>query len=45
MASRMVGSLLANSAETGVYIEIVTDPYAASALATRMHEEFRKLYR
>ncbi len=35
----------ANSAETGVYIEIVTDPYAASALATRMHEEFRKLYR
>jgi indolepyruvate decarboxylase len=32
-------------AETGVYIEIVTDAYAASALATRMHEEFRKLYR
>ncbi len=35
----------AGRAETGVYIEIVTDAYAASALATRMHEEFRKLYR
>jgi indolepyruvate decarboxylase len=35
----------AGRAETGVYIEIVTDRYAASALATRMHEEFRKLYR
>jgi indolepyruvate decarboxylase len=32
-------------ADVGVYIEIVTDPYAASALAARMHEEFRKLYR
>ncbi len=35
----------AGRAETGVYIEIVTDAYAASALATKMHAEFRKLYR
>ncbi|MCI4679878.1 alpha-keto acid decarboxylase family protein [Rhodoblastus acidophilus] len=34
----------ASHAETGVYIEIVTDAYAASDLATKMHQTFRKLY-
>jgi indolepyruvate decarboxylase len=31
-------------ATTGAYIEIVTDPYAASPLATKLHESFRALY-
>lgn len=35
----------AGQAETGAYIEIVTDAYAASALAVKMHEAFRALYK
>jgi len=32
-------------ATTGAYIEIVTDPYAASPLATKLHESLRTLYK
>ncbi len=32
-------------ATTGVYIELVTDPYAASPLAAKLHESFRVLYK
>jgi indolepyruvate decarboxylase len=35
----------ANEAASGVYIEIVTDAYAASALAVKMHEAFKTLYK
>jgi indolepyruvate decarboxylase len=35
----------AEQAEVGAYIEIVTDAYAASALATRLHDAFRSLYK
>jgi indolepyruvate decarboxylase len=35
----------ASEAATGVYIEIVTDPYAASPLATKLHESLRTLYK
>jgi indolepyruvate decarboxylase len=38
---------LAKAAEatTGVYIELVTDAYAASPLATKLHESLRHLYK
>ncbi len=36
---------VAERATTGVYIEIVTDPYVASPLATKLHESFRALYK
>jgi indolepyruvate decarboxylase len=32
-------------ATTGVYIELVTDPYAASPLAAKLHESLRTLYK
>ena len=35
----------AAQATGGVYIEIVTDPYAASPLATKLHESLRTLYK
>ena len=35
----------AGEAASGVYIEIVTDAYAASALAVKMHEAFKTLYK
>lgn len=35
----------ANSATTGVYIEVVTDTYAASPLALKLHEVLTSLYR
>lgn len=34
----------AADAATGAYIEVVTDAYAASPLALKLHESFRKLY-
>jgi indolepyruvate decarboxylase len=30
---------------TGAYVEVVTDPYAASPLALKLHESFRRLYK
>jgi indolepyruvate decarboxylase len=30
---------------TGAYIEVVTDAYAASPLALKLHESFRALYK
>jgi indolepyruvate decarboxylase len=35
----------ASTCTTGVYIEVVTDPYAASPLALKLHESFRRLYK
>ena len=35
----------ANRATGGVYIELMTDPYAASPLAQKLHESFRALYK
>jgi indolepyruvate decarboxylase len=35
----------AEQAQAGAYIEIVTDAYVASALATRLHDAFRSLYK
>lgn len=35
----------ARKAESGVYIEVVTDPYAASPLAQKLHENVESLYR
>ncbi|ACB95422.1 alpha-keto acid decarboxylase family protein [Beijerinckia indica] len=35
----------AKHAETGVYIEIVTDTYAASPLAMKLHENLKSLYK
>jgi indolepyruvate decarboxylase len=35
----------AAAATTGVYIELVTDPYAASPLAQKLHESLRTLYK
>jgi len=32
-------------ANTGVYIEVVTDPYAASPLAMKLHESIQTLYK
>ena len=32
-------------ATTGVYIEVVTDPYAASSLATKLHDSVKTLYK
>jgi indolepyruvate decarboxylase len=34
----------ANNASTGVYIEVVTDPNAASPLALKLHESMKTLY-
>jgi indolepyruvate decarboxylase len=34
----------AESAETGVYIEVVTDRYAASPLSQKMHDSRETLY-
>jgi hypothetical protein len=30
---------------TGAYVEVVTDAYAASPLALKLHESFRQLYK
>ena len=35
----------AERADTGVYIEVVTDAYAASPLAMKLHDSLRALYR
>jgi indolepyruvate decarboxylase len=35
----------ASRATTGVYIELVTDPYAASPLAQKLHDSLRTLYK
>ena len=35
----------ASNAPNGAYVEVVTDPYAASPLALKLHESFRKLYK
>jgi indolepyruvate decarboxylase len=35
----------AGTARTGAYIEIVTDPYAASPLALKLHESMKTLYK
>lgn len=35
----------ASGCATGAYVEVVTDPYAASPLALKLHESFRKLYK
>ncbi len=35
----------ASSCPTGAYIEVVTDPYAASPLALKLHDSFRRLYK
>jgi indolepyruvate decarboxylase len=35
----------AAKAETGVYIEVVTDPYAASPLSLKLHDAMQALYR
>jgi indolepyruvate decarboxylase len=35
----------AAKAETGVYIEVVTDAYAASPLALKLHDAMRTLYK
>jgi indolepyruvate decarboxylase len=34
----------AETATSGVYIEVVTDPYAASPLAVKLHESMKTLY-
>jgi indolepyruvate decarboxylase len=34
----------ASDPSRGAYIEVITDPYAASPLALKLHESFRKLY-
>jgi indolepyruvate decarboxylase len=35
----------AAQADTGAYVEVVTDAYAASPLAVKLHESFRSLYK
>jgi indolepyruvate decarboxylase len=35
----------ARQAETGVYVEVVTDTYAASPLAQKLHESVKSLYK
>lgn len=35
----------ASQTTTGAYVEVVTDPYAASPLALKLHDSFRKLYK
>jgi len=35
----------AADAHTGVYIEVVTDAYAASELALKLHDSMKTLYR
>jgi indolepyruvate decarboxylase len=35
----------ASNCPTGAYIEVVTDPYAASPLALKLHDSFRRLYK
>jgi indolepyruvate decarboxylase len=35
----------ASLCESGAYIEVVTDPYAASPLALKLHDSFRRLYK
>ena len=35
----------AAASTTGAYVEVVTDPYAASPLALKLHESFRRLYK
>jgi indolepyruvate decarboxylase len=35
----------AGNAGTGAYVEVVTDAYAASPLALKLHESFRRLYK
>jgi indolepyruvate decarboxylase len=35
----------ADRAGTGVYIEVVTDPYAASPLAMKLHDSLASLYK
>jgi indolepyruvate decarboxylase len=35
----------AQQADTGVYIEVVTDRYAASPLARKLHESIKRLYK
>ena len=35
----------ASAATNGAYIEVVTDPYAASPLALKLHDSFRRLYK
>jgi indolepyruvate decarboxylase len=35
----------ATKSETGVYIEVVTDPYAASPLSLRLHDALQTLYK
>jgi indolepyruvate decarboxylase len=35
----------AAAAPQGAYVEVVTDPYAASPLALKLHDSFRRLYK
>jgi indolepyruvate decarboxylase len=35
----------AGKADSGVYIEVVTDTYAASPLAQKLHENVKSLYK
>ncbi|HEX4139546.1 MAG TPA: thiamine pyrophosphate-binding protein [Candidatus Methylacidiphilales bacterium] len=35
----------ASNAPGGAYVEVVTDPYAASPLALKLHDSFRRLYK
>ena len=35
----------ATNARTGVYIEVVTDAYAASPLALKLHDSMKSLYK
>ena len=35
----------ASDPSRGAYIEVITDPYAASPLALKLHDSFRKLYK
>jgi indolepyruvate decarboxylase len=35
----------AQTAPHGAYVEVVTDPYAASPLALKLHDSFRRLYK
>jgi indolepyruvate decarboxylase len=35
----------ATNASTGVYIEVVTDKYAASPLALKLHDSMKTLYK
>jgi indolepyruvate decarboxylase len=35
----------AAQSEAGAYVEVITDPYAASPLALKLHDSFRKLYK